>query len=73
MLHPATLMRLSVYAGVAFLVRAIVREAAAERQAIPMLPPAKPVRSRTRSRRSTLHLPDGWDDAEIPASDPPAR
>jgi hypothetical protein len=41
MLHPSSLIRLAVLGGVAFLVRAVVREAIDQRQEAAMLPPPR--------------------------------
>jgi len=81
MIYPSTLLRFTIYAGVILLVRAIVREANAERDGVRMLPPAEPGPRRIRpAGRKKMRLPpEDWDqvdeaaDESFPASDPPAR
>jgi hypothetical protein len=82
MFHPSTLFRLTVLAGAACLVRAIVQEAAAERTEARRLPSpdraAKPPSIRPAGRKKMRNPPRTWDrvdeasDESFPASDPPA-
>jgi hypothetical protein len=80
MFQPSTLFRLTVLAGAACLVRAIVREAAAERatQRLPSPERAATPRIRPAGRKTMRNPPRDWDrvdeasDESFPASDPPA-
>ena len=83
MLHPSSLFRLAVLAAGACLVRAIMREAAAQPLEAKRLPSPEGDRthaSRVRSagRKTMRNPPRDWDrvdeasDESFPASDPPA-